>query len=194
MNDKCFNRRDFIAHSAAAAGLLLSIPSAAQISDPTKLSIVEAGRLIRSGQLSPVDLVQAYLERISHLDQRLNAFITVTDEQALIRARDLEAELRSGNWRGPLHGIPIALKDNIDTSGVRTTAATRSPTPAQLSELLAAKAPKVLPLILWRFSITRPLLLSGPAAPPASPWCGAARRPSSPARTVTRSIRTSMAA
>ena len=123
MNEKSFNRRDFIAHSAAAAGLLLSIPSAAQISDPTKLSIVEAGRLIRSGQLSPVDLVQAYLERISYLDQRLNAFITVTDEQALLRARDLEAELRSGNWRGPLHGIPIALKDNIDTSGVRTTAA-----------------------------------------------------------------------
>lgn len=123
MSGKSFNRREFIAHSAAAAGLLLSVPSTAQLSDPTKLSIVQAGRLIRSGDLSPVDLVQSYLERISHLDQRLNSFITVTGEQALFQARSLAAELSSGNWRGPLHGIPIALKDNIDTSGVRTTAA-----------------------------------------------------------------------
>lgn len=53
----------------------------------------------------------------------LNAFITVTGEQALAAARDMDAERRRGIWRGPLHGIPIALKDNIDTAGVRTTAA-----------------------------------------------------------------------
>jgi len=53
----------------------------------------------------------------------INAFITITREQALAAAREMEAEQRAGKWRGPLHGIPIALKDNIDTAGIRTTAA-----------------------------------------------------------------------
>ena len=57
------------------------------------------------------------------MDRRLNAFITMTDERALAQAQELETELTDGNWRGPLDGIPIALKDNIDTAGVRSTAA-----------------------------------------------------------------------
>lgn len=117
------NRREFISRSAAITAYFLATPSSAQASDLTEFSIAQAARLIRSGELSPVDLVQAYLERINVLDQRLNSFITVTGEQALNRAKILEDELRSGHWRGPLHGIPIALKDNIDTAGVRTTAA-----------------------------------------------------------------------
>ena len=116
-------RREFIATSAAVTTLILSDRSLAQSTDPTELSIAEAGRLIRSGDLSPVDLVHAYLERIARMDRRLNAFITLTDERALAQAQELETELANGNWRGPLHGIPIALKDNIDTAGVRTTAA-----------------------------------------------------------------------
>ena len=79
--------------------------------------------MIRSGALSPLELVEAYLERIGRFDDRLNAFVTVTGERAVARARELEAELAGGRWRGPLHGIPIALKDNIDTAGVLTTAA-----------------------------------------------------------------------
>ena len=67
--------------------------------------------------------MEAYLARIRRLDDRLNAFVTVTEERAVERARALEAELAAGRWRGPLHGIPIALKDNIDTAGVLTTAA-----------------------------------------------------------------------
>ncbi len=122
MSQHCFNRREFLA-STTSAVYFLSAPSLAQFSDPTELSIAQAGLQIRSHKLSPVDLVQAYLERIYRLDKRLNSFITITDEQALVRAKTLEAELRTGRWRGPLHGIPIALKDNIDTSGVRTTAA-----------------------------------------------------------------------
>ena len=102
---------------AARAGL------GAEASDPTKLTIDEAGRRIRSKQLSSLDLTRAYLTRIERLNPRLNAFITVTSDQALSRARELDAELASGRYRGPLHGIPIALKDNIDTAGVRTTAA-----------------------------------------------------------------------
>jgi len=123
MKGRSFSRREFMATSAAVTALLLGDRSLAQSTGPTDLSIAEASRLIRSGDLSPVDLVRAYLERIARLDRRLNAFITLTDERALTRAQELETELANGNWRGPLHGIPIALKDNIDTAGVLTTAA-----------------------------------------------------------------------
>ena len=116
------NRREFIGTGSIAAALLLSNRSLAQPGDPTQLGIAEAGPLIRSGDLSPVELVQAYLERIGRLEDELNAFVTLMDDAALSRARVLEAELARGDWRGPLHGIPIALKDNIDTAGVLTTA------------------------------------------------------------------------
>jgi aspartyl-tRNA(Asn)/glutamyl-tRNA(Gln) amidotransferase subunit A len=68
-------------------------------------------------------LTTACLKRIERLNPELNAFLTVTAEAALAQARQLEAEVQHGRWRGPLHGIPIALKDNIDTTGVKTTAA-----------------------------------------------------------------------
>ena len=116
-------RREFLATSAAAAACALSGRAFAQATDPTTLSIADAQRLIRSGALSPLELVEAYVERINRFDTRLNAFVTVTEGRAVARARALEAELARGRWRGPLHGIPIALKDNIDTAGVRTTAA-----------------------------------------------------------------------
>ena len=117
------SRREFIVAAAATAASLVSTRSFAQFTDPTDLSLTEAARLIRSRDLSPVSLVRAYLERIDRLNDRLNAFITVTSEPALARARELEDELARGGWRGPLHGIPLGLKDNIDTAGVRTTAA-----------------------------------------------------------------------
>ena len=123
MSKAAVNRREFIACSAAAVVLALSERSLAQSANPTDLNISEASRLIRSGALSPRDLVGAYVERIGRLDGRLNSFITATEERALARARELETELAEGRWRSPLHGIPIALKDNIDTAGVLTTAA-----------------------------------------------------------------------
>lgn len=116
-------RRAFIGAGAAAIGVMASVPGYAQPSDLTELSIAEASRLIRAGALSPVDLTRAYLARIDRLEPRINAFITVTAETALEQARALQAELAEGRWRGPLHGIPIALKDNIDTAGILTTAA-----------------------------------------------------------------------
>ena len=115
-------RRDFLTTSAAAAAFLASRSAFTQTTDPTDLGIAEAQRLIRSRDLSPLDLVEAYVARIRRLDPQLNAFVTVTEERAVERARALETELTGGRWRGPLHGIPIALKDNIDTAGVRTTA------------------------------------------------------------------------
>ena len=120
---RALDRREFLATGAAAAAYALSAPAFAQATDPTALSIAGAQRLVRSGSLSPVELVEAYLERIGRFDDRLNAFVTVTGERAVERATALEAELAGGRWRGPLHGIPIALKDNIDTAGVLTTAA-----------------------------------------------------------------------
>jgi aspartyl-tRNA(Asn)/glutamyl-tRNA(Gln) amidotransferase subunit A len=70
-----------------------------------------------------VDVTQECLGQIERLNPSLNAFITVTGESALAEARRAEAEIRRGEWRGPLHGVPLALKDLIDTAGVRTTAA-----------------------------------------------------------------------
>jgi aspartyl-tRNA(Asn)/glutamyl-tRNA(Gln) amidotransferase subunit A len=91
--------------------------------DLSTLSLAEASARIRSRSVSPVQLTEACLARIQTYNPKLNAFITVLRDQALAHARELEAEQRSGKLRSPLHGIPIALKDNIDTAGIRTTAA-----------------------------------------------------------------------
>ena len=87
----------------------------------TELSITEASDLLRRNEISPVDLTTACLERIEALNPTINAFITVTHESALAEARRAEEEIRAGLWRGPLHGIPVGLKDLIDTAGVKTT-------------------------------------------------------------------------
>ncbi len=86
-------------------------------------SITELGELIRQRQVSPVELVSACLERIEQLQPRLNAFITVTAEQALQEANTAQSEIQHGAWKGPLHGIPVGVKDFFDTAGIRTTAA-----------------------------------------------------------------------
>ena len=86
-------------------------------------SIVETSELFRNRELSPVELTKECLAQIEKLNSTLNAFITVTAELALEQARSAEDEIGRGHWRGPLHGIPLALKDLIDTAGIRTTAA-----------------------------------------------------------------------
>jgi aspartyl-tRNA(Asn)/glutamyl-tRNA(Gln) amidotransferase subunit A len=118
-------RRSVIAGAAATAVVAATRASAQRASadeELTRLSIAEAGRRIAMRALSPVELTRAYLERIERVDPRINAYITVTAERALEQARALEAEIGRGRSRGPLHGIPIGLKDNIDTAGVLTTA------------------------------------------------------------------------
>ena len=80
------------------------------------LTIREAAGLLKSGQLSPVELTQAFLDRIAATDDRLHSYITVLKEQALDDARLAEAEIRRGDYKGPLHGIPYALKDLYDTA------------------------------------------------------------------------------
>lgn len=93
--------------------------------DLAYLGIAEASAMIRKRRLSPVELAEACLGRIKNLNERLNAFITVTSESALKDAHRAEEDIRKGRYRGPLHGIPIAHKDNIWTKGVRTTANSR---------------------------------------------------------------------
>ena len=122
-------RREFLTASAGTcAAIALGGDSAAgqapgQPVDLFFLSLSEASDLVRSRKASPVELAQACLTRIERLNPRLNAFITVTAAQALAEARAAEGEIMKGLWRGGLHGMPIALKDLIDTAGVRTTAA-----------------------------------------------------------------------
>src|SRR5689334_12976187 len=89
----------------------------------TALTLHEASELVRKKSVSPVELTRACLERIAQLNPALNAFITVTADSALDEARRAEDEIQHGQRKGPLHGIPIALKDLVDTAGVLTTAA-----------------------------------------------------------------------
>ncbi len=86
-------------------------------------SIAEIAAAFRAGQLSPVALTEHCLQRIEALNPTLNAFITVTADLAREQAREAESEIRDGHWRGPLHGVPVAVKDFYDTAGIRTTAA-----------------------------------------------------------------------
>src|SRR5215475_1938928 len=91
--------------------------------DLAKATIADLSEALRTRKLSPLELTHECLQRIEQRNPVLNAFITVTADQALKRARQSEEEIMRGNWRGPLHGIPIGLKDLIDTLGIRTTAA-----------------------------------------------------------------------
>ena len=111
-------RRGF---TLSAIGALAAFADSSE--DLSRLSLAEASARIRARTVTPTQLTEACLARIRIYNPKLNAFITVLREQALAQARDLEAEQRAGRFRSPLHGIPIALKDNIDTAGIRTTAA-----------------------------------------------------------------------
>jgi aspartyl-tRNA(Asn)/glutamyl-tRNA(Gln) amidotransferase subunit A len=88
-------------------------------------TLEDAADAIRGRGLSPVALTEACLARIDALEPRLNAFITVTAELAREQARQAEREIESGNYKGPLHGIPVAVKDLFATNGIRTTAGSR---------------------------------------------------------------------
>ena len=85
------------------------------------ISATELASLIKSREISPVEATEAYLERIPQVDGKLNSYITVTSERAMADARQAEQEIVSGKYRGPMHGIPIGIKDQVYTKGILTT-------------------------------------------------------------------------
>jgi len=138
-------------------------------------SLTEAARAIRAGTLSPVALTERCLAMINRLDGRLNAFVTLTADSARESALGAEREIRAGRWRGPLHGIPIGIKDVIDVAGVPTTAQSRQldgyvPTrhAAVVQGLVDAGAVLMGKLTTHEFAFGTPW---GPPRPPArNPW------------------------
>lgn len=113
------SRREFIQISTGAA--VASVYAAPPADELYKLTISEASRKLRSREISCVELTEACIERAKAFNPKVNAYITIMSEAALGQARTLDAEARAGKFRSPLHGIPIALKDNIDTIDARTT-------------------------------------------------------------------------
>ena len=88
-------------------------------------SVATLTELIRRGEISPVELAQFFLQRIDSLDPAINSYIAVTPERAIAAARAAEAELAGGIVRGPLQGVPVAIKDLFDVAGLPTTAGSR---------------------------------------------------------------------
>ena len=126
------SRRDFtkLCGSAIGTGVLFSArPSMAAMAEDGQgetlagLTLTEASQKIHDRSVTPTQLTKAVLDRIATYDLKINSYITVMKEEALEQAARLDAEQKMGKLRGPLHGIPIAVKDNVDTAGVRTTAA-----------------------------------------------------------------------
>ncbi len=109
------------------AGLGVAVASRFALADTadelSSLSLKEASARIRAKKVSPVELTEACLGQIKTYNPKINAWITVMREKALEQAKTLEKEQAGGNFRSPLHGIPIGVKDSIDTVGTRTTAA-----------------------------------------------------------------------
>ena len=119
-------RREFVVMAAAASPGWLGIGdvSAAETAPKNELAaltIAEASRRIHAHELTSTELTQAVLQRIDVYNPKINAYITVMHQEALAQAAQLDTEAKAGKFRSPLHGIPIALKDNIDTAGTRTT-------------------------------------------------------------------------
>ncbi len=95
------------------------------ISETIHLTLEDAAALVRDQRVSPLELTEACLARIESVEPRLNAFITVTADVARAQAREAGNEIAAGRYRGPLHGIPVAVKDLFATKGIRTTAGSR---------------------------------------------------------------------
>lgn len=137
----------------------------------------ELAGLIRARAVSPVEVVRAYLARIDRWDGTLRAYVTVCREQALAEARAAEQALGHGGAVGPLHGVPVAVKDQFDTAGVRTTSGSRlhaERVPAQdatvVARLRAAGA-----ILLGKLNLTEFALggtLTYPFGQPRNPWDG----------------------
>ena len=145
-------------------------------SDPCFLSVAEAASLIAAKRISPVELTRAYLARIERLNGTLHAYVRVLDDEALAAARAAEAEILAGRYRGPLHGIPIGLKDIYDTAGIPTEGGSKSclgrvPAKDATTTRLLREAGAVLlgKLTTWEFAIGG-TAFDTPFPPARNPW------------------------
>src|SRR5215510_4392726 len=117
------SRREWL---LAVAAMQLSAQAGRPSDDePHFWTLSAAANQIRKGKISSEELTRLCLERIRQRNDKLNAFITVTAESALEQAREYDRDLKRRTIRGPFHGVPIALKDNLDTAGILTTAAAK---------------------------------------------------------------------
>jgi aspartyl-tRNA(Asn)/glutamyl-tRNA(Gln) amidotransferase subunit A len=145
-----------------------------------RLTLTDAAALIQSRALSPVELTRALLERIDRYEPLLNSFIAVTAENALAEAERAEREIAAGLYRGPLHGIPLAVKDLIDTAGIPTTCGAR---------FMAEHVPEVDATVVTRLKEAGAVLLGklnlhefAYGVSTINPHYGATRNPWDPAR------------
>ncbi len=144
------------------------------LQDVTHLTVTRLAELLSSRQASPVELVQAYLDRIQRLDSTLRAYITVCGEEALEEARRAEQELSRGHVRGPLHGIPIGVKDQLDARGLLTTGgSTILERVASEDSTLVARLREAGAILLGKLNMAEFALggtLNHPFGNPRNPW------------------------
>ncbi len=144
--------------------------------DLTQLTLAESAALLERGEVSPVELLEASLAQIERLNPQLHAFITVAAAEARVAARDCEARIRAGGYRGGIDGIPVALKDNIETAGIRTTSHSRilrehvpSEDATVVARLKAAGATIVGKTATFEFAVGGPSW-DLPWPPAVNPW------------------------
>jgi aspartyl-tRNA(Asn)/glutamyl-tRNA(Gln) amidotransferase subunit A len=146
------SRRSFVAVSIGTAlspGVVLAAEQS-QSADLTELTLQQVSDLIRHKRVSPVEVTRACLARIDKWNPSLHAFITVTADQAMEDATQAEREIQKGKWRGPLHGVPVSVKDLCDTAGIKTTAG---------SELFKDRVPELDAEVVRRLKLAGAVLV-----------------------------------
>ena len=143
------------------------------------MSAVELASAIRSRDISPVEAVDAYLDRIDEVGDQLNAYITVCADEARADAKRLEDEAAAGNFRGPLHGVPVGIKDQIHTAGIRTTDASkiRADFVPDADATVVARLKSAGAVIIGKTNMSEFAL-----GDPISSWFGSAKNPWDTAR------------
>ena len=138
------------------------------------LTVAELGDHIRNRDVSPVEVTEAYLDRIDSLNSQIRAYLTVTADIARQAAQDCEEEIAAGNYRGPLHGIPVAVKDQMYTEGVRTTIGTPlfDDFVPEYDATVVARLKQAGAVLLGKLNMTEfaTTALSHQFDPPRNPW------------------------
>ncbi len=157
---------------------VLALPAAGQSQavPPHYWTLTHAAAQIRKRAISSEELTRLCLDRIAKHDKQLNAFITLTADKAMEQARACDRDAQRGIWRGPLHGVPVALKDNIDTAGLLTTAASKvfaDRVPQEDSEV-ASRLAKAGPVMLGKLNLDEFAFAgsgtTGSFGPTRNPW------------------------